>query len=286
MAIQDKALLANLEIRKWGATKIDQRASAFVHAEFGSQEQVGRFVKNLIPKREMDDINNAAASARAYHYKMTLPWIHSGPSILPTERFIEYKTGMEEIKRRFDGAITRFIDGLPGIIAMARQAHGDLWRDEDMPSTGEIKDIFYMGVKFTPVPRTDDVRTTLSEFEQDEVRKELKTELDEATKLITRANFSRMAKVVNTLIDRLDRYDPTDKRSAPFRDSLVANIRDLVEVMPSMNLTDDPNIESICEEIGNKLAVFEPDTLRKVENIRTSVKEQAEDIAKKISIFL
>ena len=47
-----------------------------------------------------------------------------------------------------------------------------------------------------------------------------------------------------------------------FRDSLIENIRSLVDVVPRLNIFGDDELARLCEQVKDRISVVDPDTLR------------------------
>ena len=47
-----------------------------------------------------------------------------------------------------------------------------------------------------------------------------------------------------------------------FRDSMIENIRGLVDVVPRLNIFGDDRLARLCEQVKEKIASVEPDVLR------------------------
>jgi hypothetical protein len=65
---------------------------------------------------------------------------------------------------------------------------------------------------------------------------------------------------------------------AIFRDTLTGNIQSLCDVLKSLNITEDPELEAMRKRIDEKLTGYNPDSLRKGRNIRMEVAKEAQDI--------
>ena len=65
-----------------------------------------------------------------------------------------------------------------------------------------------------------------------------------------------------------------------FRDSLIENIRELVDVVPRLNIFADDDLAMLCREVKDKFAGIEPDALRPSgrfdPNVRRQVKRDAD----------
>jgi hypothetical protein len=81
---------------------------------------------------------------------------------------------------------------------------------------------------------------------------------------------------------RLFRRTSGGKVQHPFRDSLVENVRAIVQLAPALNLMDDPRIAALCADIERNLTVHDPEQLRNSEALRESVANEADAILKRM----
>ena len=49
---------------------------------------------------------------------------------------------------------------------------------------------------------------------------------------------------------------------------MIGNIRDLVDVVPRLNIFGDDELAKLCEQVKEKIASVKPDALRAVEDLR------------------
>ena len=70
----------------------------------------------------------------------------------------------------------------------------------------------------------------------------------------------RMAEAVERVSERLREDD--DGKPLVFRDTMISNIRDLVDVVPRLNIFGDDELARLCEQVKEKIASVEPDALR------------------------
>ncbi|MCY4442063.1 MAG: hypothetical protein OXE53_17890, partial [Deltaproteobacteria bacterium] len=67
-----------------------------------------------------------------------------------------------------------------------------------------------------------------------------------------------------------------------FRDTMISNIRDLVDVVPRLNIFGDQRLASLCEQVKDRIAGVEPDSLRPSRTfdpvVRDRVKHDADDL--------
>jgi len=91
---------------------------------------------------------------------------------------------------------------------------------------------------------------------------------------------------VSHLAERLQAYKVTGAGvEHPFRDSVVTNLVKLVDVLPKLNVTADPELERLAAEVHASLLV-DPQELRKSESIRTEIATTAAAIAKRMAAYM
>jgi len=71
----------------------------------------------------------------------------------------------------------------------------------------------------------------------------------------------------------------------PFRDSVVINLVKLVDVLPKLNVTGDPELEQLAAQVRASLLV-DPQELRKSEGVRTETARNASAIASRMSAYM
>ena len=97
--------------------------------------------------------------------------------------------------------------------------------------------------------------------------------------------YRRMAEAVERVSERLREDD--DGKPLVFRDTMISNIRDLVDVVPRLNIFGDDELARLCEQVKEKIASVEPDALRPSRTFdpaaRAQVKRDADDLAEKFA---
>ena len=102
MSLKDKAMLINLSISAWTNSQQDKKAAAQIESQHGAHD-AGRYNKTLVDKAHLAPLTKYAAAVRAYHYKMTLPWMDNGARLLPAAVAMEYFAKIREFKQGYEG---------------------------------------------------------------------------------------------------------------------------------------------------------------------------------------
>ena len=72
---------------------------------------------------------------------------------------------------------------------------------------------------------------------------------------------------------------PKGERSAPiFRDSLIGNVRDCVDILSRLNVTGDADLDAVRERVSEDLATLDVQALRSSEASRAAAVRKADAI--------
>jgi hypothetical protein len=279
--IDEKAMLATVHISVWAARKYDRRISKEVASNHGADERVGRYNKRLLSHAvKLDNIQTIAGRIRQTFYKYSLPWSDEGFRILPTEVYFEFMEQLKQDQQEFWSAVNSFLDSYPGYIEEARNLYGTLFREEDYPSSLEVKKKFDLKSKVIPIPSGQDFRVDISEEHSNNIRKEIDANVREDIARSTRDLWLRAYEVVKHMASRLG--DP----DAVFRSSTISNVAEMAELLPRLNITKDQRLDELAAEMRQQLCAHSADTLRDNKALRSNTAARAQGIISKIDSAL
>lgn len=141
-----------------------------------------------------------------------------------------------------------------------------------------------------PFPDSADFRADLDDETVADIRREIEETSIRVAADTLRHTAQRIADTVGHMAEKLKEYNSgskgkNDKRNF-FLNSLVDNVRDLAELLPAFNLTNDPKLAAIAKRISKELCAEDAAELRKNDAARESVKKSADEIVKAVSQFL
>ena len=280
MKLSDRAILVQLNISTWSANKLDKEISAETSAIKGAISNSVRTHKSLLPMCDLlDDIKKKASLIRTKFYDNTLPWGVKGIQILPTANYLAFMTDFRRERAEYEQLVNRFVPEYPQLVVDAQRFLGAAYKPADYPEAHEIGDKFKMDMQVMPVPNTD-FRVNIADEELQRIHDEVEARVKQAAKGAMMDVWQRLYDKVKHLAEKLD--DP----KAIFRDSTVNHLVDLCEMLPRLNVMDDPNLEAVRQEVEAKLAGYNPDTLRADVKVRQTVATEANDIAAKMAAFM
>ncbi len=255
--LKEKALLVKFSRCSYSARKYDKKVSGEVEAKYNAKD-AGRYNKVLIAKEALEKGQKASNEARTFVYTQTLPWTDEGWRILTSANYLPFTQEMRKKIRAIDEADREFIDKYPDFKEEAKARLNGLYNEMDYPPVSEIARKFSCSIEFQPIPEAQDFRipSDMSPEQIEAIGKDLDERVKAATSEAVKDLWSRLYDVTSHAAERLSSPDLI------FRDSLIQNITDLCELLPRLNLTNDPALEAMRQRIESSLTMFMPDELR------------------------
>jgi len=280
-----KATLVSVEISQWSARKLDRKVTDEVNQAHNASKDAGRYNKRLIAAEHLEKIQKYVSEARTLHYTLTKPWADEGMRILPNVLHEKFATAFREIKRNFDQAADEFCIGYPQFIEERKRALNGLFNESDYPSVNDIRGKFKLKHRTFPVPEADDFRSdVLDEDTVADIKRELNETSDQVLTDAMAHTAKQLSEVIGNMATKLKDNDEGERQI--FRDSLVENVRELAELLPAFNFTNDPKMDSLTKRIQRELCAEDAKTLRENKEARETVRKSADDILKDVSSLL
>lgn len=287
--LSSRAMLAQLRVKQWTGRKLDKRITQEVNASHGAAADAGRYNKVLIARDALQEIATIVGAARADHVKWSLPWLQDGTRIMPADAFMRYSAVMQGHRESFEKEVSAFIDAYPTYVEDARARLNGMFDETDYPTPADIRSRFDWSVTVLPMPSVDDFRVDIGAEHVDRLKAEMASTMQKAVEDAMGDAWSRLHRVVTAMAEKLAAYTPktdTDRASGIFRDSLVDNVRDLVDVLPALNMTGDANLAAMVDKARAKLTRHDASELRDNDAARLEVQEAAQAIADDMAAFM
>jgi hypothetical protein len=291
ISIASSAMLVELNISTWTARKLDKKVSAEVDTANGTKTNAGNYNKNLLAGTGfLDTILKYAANARAWHISQTLPWSDNGLRLLPVSNFITYKEQLNTLETNYNALVEKFIVAYPNLVSAAAFQLGTLFNREEYPEADTIGKKFKFGVNFLPVPTVNDFRVDIGEEAKQEILLSCQTAYEDRLNSAMQDAWGRLHEQLLRMSDRLSDLDtPRELKNGGkvftkvFRDSLVENAVELVDLLKHFNLTNDPSMEQARKDLNDAIMYHDADDLRDHPEARVAVKEKVDAILSKFN---
>ena len=278
--LKSRVMLSAVTVSAWQARCFDVKATEEVEKNHQAKD-IGRFNKRLLPEhapsyKEVVSIGNRI---RRFHYYHSLKYEQLGVRLLPTTIYMDFADQMRKMKDEFDLAVSVFLTDYLNLKEQARLELNGLFNESDYPTLASMSEKF--GVKLAVQPFPD-----ASQFGVDlpaDVLTDLRSEIDQhVLASISTANndlVGRLYEAVSKLADKL--YGATDVRMG------VSNqVRELCELLPKLNFTNDPKLNHILEQAKTHLAVHTGADLKESRVLRSQVAAKASEIEALMAAFM
>jgi len=280
--ISSSAILVELSISVWTARRLDKTASRVVTATNNAASGVANVNKKLLGDcAELDAVQKFAANARNIHYSMSMPWSDMGMRLVPTSVYLnKYSKTMSELEQEFYRLVNIFLDAYQWEIGQSQVKLGDLFNPDEYPSTEAVRNKFRFQLHEMPVPDVGDFRLDIGNEAMaalaDKYKNYYTTQLNNAMGDLWQRTHTALTK----MSERLDYADGQTKKV--FRDSLVDNVVEMVELLDACNITNDMQMSAMKNRLEDTLRGVTPEALREDGYLRATTKRAVDDIIKSL----
>ncbi len=276
-ALSEKAMVARLATSSWSGRITDKEVSKELTDGKNAARDFASVTKVLIDKNHLKNIREVISKMRAYHKEQTLPWDNYSGGLLPSTKFNEYSAKIREARRDLEAAVAVFVTNYENYITESEQKLGDLFCRNDYPSVHEIPNKFNLEASFEKVPEAGDFRVDIPEHEQAKVRSAIESKVEHQHANAMKRVWTRIFKTVEHINERLSQEDGI------FRDSMIENLEQLVNVLPALNILEDPTLTEMTNELQNTLCGYSAKELRKNTGLRKELAEKSKEVMEKIN---
>lgn len=279
-SLVNNCMVINLQIGIWTGHRLDKEASFRLTQESHADSDAARVNKHLIAKSTLSPIVSAASSVRHHFYTKTLPWKDNGDRLLTRALYTEFMQTHNKLAEGFKVEVDKFVTmAYPQAVAQAEFRMGDLFNPNDYPSQDAVARRFYIGLDIDAVTEANDFRVDLEKAELTEVRKSMQESMQGR---LTRA----MQDVWSRVEDRLQHFADKMGSDEAFRRSTLENLEEIANLIPALNIVNDPRLDLIGDEIRAVLVGHDPKVLRKNKEMRAEVAEEAQRIMDTMKGFM
>jgi hypothetical protein len=283
MSISSSALLVELNISVWPASKVDREITDKVNTDAGAVRGASQTKKNLFAGTSLrKDISDFAARVRLFHNKHTLPWADKGERMLPTALFMDYKQAMNGYEHSFSMMCNNFFLEYPRLVSEAPQALQGLFKAEDYPGIEDVKLKFGFKRTVKPVPEAGDFRLDIPAHDLIEMRKDFeKQQLNKLAEAM-REPWDRLHKTLVGMSEKLTDIEGDDSKKR-YHDSLISNPLELCQLLTKLNITKDPKLEEARKQLELTMLGANIEIIKEDADSRSELKSKVDAILNKFT---
>jgi hypothetical protein len=281
MSISASAVLVELNISVWPASKIDREITDKVNSDAGAVRGASQTKKNLFAGTSLrKDISDFAARVRLYHNKHTLPWADKGERMLPTALFMDYKQTMNGFEQTFNMMCNNFYIEYPRLVAEAPTALQGLYKAEDYPELTDVRLKFGFRRTVKPVPEAGDFRLDIPAYDLEEMRAEFMSQQDRKLAEAMREPWERLHKTLVAMSEKLTDVEGDDGKKR-YHDTLLTNPLELCALLTKLNITNDPKLEEARRQVEVAMLNADMESIKEDADTRSELKSKVDAIINK-----
>ena len=298
--IAESNLLFRTRVRMMGDRIVDARISR----EAETSRNMARGTVNAHKKRWKSDHYDAMKRSKGRitdivnHY--TSPWEDGGLKLLPNVNVFacrsEIDAEIDEFNKSLDGFCEYFESG--HLLRDAEGALGGAFNRRNYPSSAlELRAGFGVMYEWDRIPPVD--KHVLLAFE-DDLNEEVQAFMEEFQSSAEQRILSRAHAATETcwrrLYEAIQKVAHTLQPDSRIFDAHIDTLADLLDVLPSLNLLNDPDMAKMADEArkvilnpllaGNVDIEFDVDMWRRDEAIRADTAGKVDTLLRKVAAFV
>ena len=289
ISIASSAMLVELSISSWTARKLDKKVSNEVDIAKNTKVSAVNVNKNLMAGTGvLDKIIKYAANARAWHIAQTLPWSDNGSRLLPMSNFMAYKEQLNVLEDNYTALVDKFVEAYPNLVTAAAFQLGDLFNRDEYPDALTLRKRFKFGISFFPVPNAGDFRVDINEEAKADIIANCNNAYNHRLENAMKDAWGRLHECLTRMSDRLATDVVVEDGIAThsfrvFRDSLLENAVELVDMLKHLNITQNADMESARMQLKLAISKYGLEELRGSMVARHAVKNEVDAILGKFN---
>lgn len=280
-ALTERAMTVNLSISTWQGYRLDREASRQVTTAAGADADAARVNKHLVPKAALAPVVTASNAIRSHFYEKTLPWRDNGDRILTRKLYMDFIQEHEKLVADFEREVDLFLTTkYPSAIEQAEFRMGELFDRDDYPPVAALRHRFRASLDIDAITTANDFRVQIDADQADKVKASMESAAEARVHRAMQDVWVRLADVIGKFHERMANED------AIFRDSTINNIHELIELIPGLNVLDDPEVERVRALVEKKFGNVDPKDVRKNPDYRAELAGEAKDVMDKVAGFM
>ena len=286
--IGKSAVLVELNISVWGASRIDRAETEKVNADANAVSNAAQVRKDILAGSKLRKaIADYAAGCRMWHNRQTMPWSDKGARLLPTSLFLDYKTEANARKAEFDTLVANFIAAYPQLVQDAAVNMGRMFDAGEYPDVSEVAAKFDFRMVFSPVPDVGDFRVEVGNEALTEMQESYASAFDTRLEAVVKEPWDRLHEMLVAMSEKMTEDDTPRTRTRkgvvqeikrPYHESFISNAQAMCGMLKHLNITKKPALEKARLALEDAIFGIDIDAVRESPETRAGIKTKVDNI--------
>lgn len=274
---QETAILVCLKLNAWTGKKRDRAAAAEYTESKNAAGDAATVDKALVSAEFLRDVQAIDNQIRAAFYRLTFNYAATSIRILPEKGRKRFEETMAALFTLRAACIDTMLSGYDAERERSRDRLGDMFNESQYPTADAVRQRYAARFIFLPMPagwKTGIDDEALQNAVADARKEAMATARTDA--------WQRIIDVTESMVEKLAAYVPAEGDNPAknvFRDSVVTNIKEMVEYLEDMaSMFESSVLNAAIETLKNEIANVAPEALRHNDAMRRQIKAIAETV--------
>lgn len=283
ISLASSAVLINVDINVWSATKQDRVVSDEVTTAKRADKSAGKFVKNLLadnPKHKA--VINYRQTIYNWVQRRTYDWAGS-QRLLPAIDIPKVRVEFREHETAFHDIVDDFIAVYDDIVSDMAFKQGDMFVRSEYPSKETLKAKFGLKMFVSDVPMQD-FRCQIAQDIAEDLFTTYSRQAEDIVNSVMQSQSERFVSVMQS-ISHCCGVDTGDGklRKRKIYDATIQKAKEMVESFKQFNLTGNDELEQARAMLEKTLNGVSAEDIRESDAVRETVKDGIDDILSKFA---
>ncbi len=290
MSLKEKALLVKVGVHKASFEKKERRVTKEIAEKYEMNEALMKAKKSTFLREDVQSLKKVMNKILPTVYSNTLPYRDGGWRLLPIDIHEKLEKELRDINNELQEVKEVFRKNYKTYEENARRELGRLYDPLDYPPVDYFMKKFSFDVIYEPIPDSNDIRVNMDKEVVEKLKKELKEANNKRLEKATQESWNRIVECLSKLHERLTAEAETDKdgnvKQPRIFKSVIENIRNLVTILPALNITNDENMEKVRIKLDEDFAALDVNDLKEDEELKKETAEKAKELLDDIENIL
>lgn len=286
--LSDKAVLVQLSRKRMRTSYRDDEVEGSIRFQY-NDESLTAFAH--IFQNKINPGNPVRKALQEYDAVYAINKTHTSEShirgmrILPSNRVFEHMETMNKAMEQVARQVPDLVNHWDELVAHDMRCRGARAKLQDYPQAHQVPDMFKFDLRILPLPSHDAMPLNLSLEVRDMLQESIDSAVADVETNVRADLLKRMLQPIQKAVERL--AVPVGQKGTRFHgDSLVNNLRDAVQQAKDLNISDDPDVRTLADQLAAALDAHMPsgEALKHSQTGRDKAKDELQAILDKMGI--